>query len=75
MNFDNIIVAVIVTLAIAYVIYYFIKKTRSLKKVGPCGHSCDNCPFAKYNQGIPCCQNKHNEKNKRSDGCSCCGHT
>ncbi|MBQ9394744.1 MAG: FeoB-associated Cys-rich membrane protein [Proteobacteria bacterium] len=62
MTLDNIIVAIIITAAAAYVIYYFVKKARSLKKVGPCGHSCDNCPFAKYNNGVSCCHHKQNDK-------------
>lgn len=62
MSIDNIIVGIIVVLAAAYFIYYLYKKVRSINKVGPCGHECENCPFAKYNQGTACCHTKPTEK-------------
>lgn len=59
MNWDIVIVSMIVAAAFAYVVLYFIRKSRHLSKnIGPCGHCCDNCPFAKYNQGMACCHTK-----------------
>ncbi|MBO5753123.1 MAG: hypothetical protein J6S69_05430 [Proteobacteria bacterium] len=55
MTLDFMIVAVIVSLAALYLGYYTAKKIRRFrdKTVGPCGHSCENCPFAKNGQ-TPC---------------------
>ena len=63
MNADIFIVACIVIAALIYIVVYFVRKTRRLSKnVGPCGHCCDNCPFAKTNQGGTCCHSKPVDK-------------
>lgn len=57
---DTILVFLIVASALAYVIYSNIKGYKRLQsQLGACGHRCDHCPFAKYNDGIPVCPSNH----------------
>lgn len=68
---DYIIVALIVLLALAYTVTTLYKKYKRLSTdpTGACGHKCDCCPFAKYNEGTAPCSNKK----KKSRSSCCCG--
>ncbi len=71
MDWGTVVALVIVAIAVFYTIYSFVKKYRRLtapeksQKIGPCGHSCDNCPFAKY-ADLGSCPNRKKPKK------SCC---
>lgn len=65
MNAETVLVAIIVLGAVLYLIWSCVKSFRRLSKnIGPCGHCCDNCPFAKYSQGTRCCHTHPNMKKK-----------
>lgn len=67
---DYIIVALIVLVALAYTVTTLYKKYKRLSDpAGACGHKCDCCPFAKYNEGTAPCSNKK----KKSRSSCCCG--
>ena len=69
---DYIIIALVGLIALIYVVRTLYKKYKRLSapQTGSCGHRCDCCPFAKYNNGMPCCSSKPVKKNKTN---CCCG--
>ena len=75
MDWGTVVALAIVALAVFYTVFTFVRKYRRLSapqkpsKIGPCGHACDHCPFAKYGDLGSC--SRRNSKPK-SGGC-CCG--